>query len=404
LISFDDASQSDRESLARSASDAYRRRYGRRPRWIAAAPGRVNLIGEHIDYNDGFALPMAIERHAILAGDLAYDSNRDDIRVTSINLDDDAVLTRNPHPTTLSKPWARYIEGVVAGFLERGISVPAWDGVLVSNVPLGGGLSSSAALEVAAATMLEAVTGVTLPTIEKALLCQRAEHRFAGVPCGIMDQYSSVHGQQDRLLLLDCRSIQHRFVPFPSDEVTVLITNSNVRHELTGGEYAQRRSQCDAALKKLTRSSWRDVTLDELADHGDNLDATERRRARHVVTEIARTLDAADAIAHRDWSHVGRLMDASHESLRVDFEVSCRELDLLVDIARSLGPQAGVIGSRMTGGGFGGCTVTLVRTQASADIAKEIGDRYRAETGIQPDVFATRPAAGAELLPESLQR
>ncbi len=294
------------------------------------------MIGEHIDYNDGFVLPMAIERYVAIAASPGEDADNPGpaANIYSVNLDEDVQLALGEPGEPGTPTWSSYVEGVLAGFMERGQAIPSFDAVISSNVPLGGGLSSSAALEVATATLLEAMLGQVLPPVDKALLCQRAEHRFAGVPCGIMDQFSSVFGENDALILLDCRSQEIESVPFLSNDVSVLITNSNVKHELTGGEYAQRRAQCDAALKKLDIASWRDVTREHLEACRDRLEEVEYRRARHVVSEIERTTKAAEAFRAGQWEAAGELMYQSHSSLRDDYEVSCEELDLLVDLAR----------------------------------------------------------------------
>jgi galactokinase len=382
------------DRLVETAANRFEQQFHRSPQWIAAAPGRVNIIGEHIDYNDGFVLPMAIERYVVIAADPSHTRNA--VHLFSDNLKEDVQFTLDEKQA--ARGWARYVAGVLAGFERQGIDIPSFDALVLSTVPLGGGLSSSAALEVAVATLLEAITAHSLLPREKALLCQKAEHEYAGVPCGIMDQFSSVFGQMDQLLLLDCRSQSIETIPFRSAERAILVTNSNVKHELTGGEYAQRRSECDAALKKIGRSSWRDVTMKDWEQAHPELSDAQARRARHVIGEIARTQQAAKAIVQSDWSRLGALMDASHESLRRDFEVSCDELNALVEIAREIGSAGGVIGSRMTGGGFGGCTVTLVETDRLPAIAQQVHEHYRARVGITPHLFATRPAMGATLM------
>jgi galactokinase len=245
--------------------------------------------------------------------------------------------------------------------------------------------------------LLEAVTGCRLPPVEKALLCQQAEHRFAGVPCGIMDQFTSVFGRADHLMLLDCRSTEIAMVPMTDPRVEVLIVNSNVKHELTGGEYAERRRQCERAAREMGVASLRDAALERLAQHQSALDPVLVRRARHVIGEIERTKQASDAIATGDWDRVGRLMYESHASLRDGYEVSCVELDLLVELARQH-DHRGVIGSRMTGGGFGGCTVSLVLREQLDTVARTIRDRYQEQTSVAPSLFTTRPAAGAHVV------
>jgi galactokinase len=387
-------------ALAEKVEREFTARYQRAPEWIVAAPGRVNLIGEHIDYNDGFVLPMAIERYVVIGAAPGKDGDNPGPAacIYSMDLDQDARIGLAEPSEPGTPAWSSYVEGVLAGFLERGSSIPSFDAVISSNVPLGGGLSSSAALEVATATLVEAMLEQPLEPEDKALLCQRAEHRFAGVPCGIMDQFSSVFGENNALILLDCRSQQLESVPFLASDVTVLITNSNVKHELTGGEYAQRRAQCDSAIKKLGLSSWRDATMQHLEENRDRLEEVEYRRARHVISEIERTTKAAEAFRAGQWDTAGELMYQSHESLRADYEVSCEELDLLVDLAREIGSDGGVIGSRMTGGGFGGCTVTLVKSADAQAVAAALESRYREKTGIEPHVFASRPARGAHVI------
>ena len=288
--------------------------------------------------------------------------------------------------------------GVVDGVVGAGHEVRPFDAFVESSVPLGGGLSSSAALEVATVTLVEGLLGVSLGDADKALLCQRAEHVFAGVPCGIMDQFASVFGRPDALLLIDCQSQAVEHVSFDGAEVGLVIANSGVRHELASGEYAERRRDCERAAETLKVPSLREVTVADLEAGRSLLSDVEYRRARHVISEIDRTLRAAESLRTGDWEQVGREMYASHASLRDDYEVSCRELDALVDIAQELGTSAGVYGSRMTGGGFGGCTVTLARSDALNDLVDEMSRRYERRTGIAPTVFATRPSRGAHVL------
>jgi galactokinase len=370
----------------RRAKELFTAQFGGPPRWVVAAPGRVNIIGEHIDYNDGFVLPMAIERYVIIAAAPARDRSATSSHILSANLHQEAELELAGQIEPGSVTWASYAQGVVAGFAARGMRVEPFDAVIYSTVPLGGGLSSSAALEVATATLLEAIRGETLDPIEKALLCQQAEHKFAGVPCGIMDQFSSVLCQTDHLMLLDCRSHAVTMVPFTDPHVTVLIVNSNVRHELTGGEYAKRRAECEEAARVLGVPSLREMSLQHLIPGATDLAPVPLRRARH---------GAARAIANGEWELVGRQMYASHNSLRDDYEVSCPELDLLVRLASQ---QPGVIGSRMTGGGFGGCTVSLVWTEQVPTVLQALREQYQMQTHIEPSLFVTRPAQGAQVL------
>ena len=372
--------------------------YGRQPCWIAAAPGRVNLIGEHTDYNDGFVFPMAIERYTIIAADRPNPDTKL-IRLYSTHSDKPAIIDlAQPLKPYLRGHWANYPLGVIAGFLAHGLNPGGFDALIYSTVPLGGGLSSSAALEVSMATLLEIITGRKLDPVEKALLCQKAEHEYAGMPCGIMDQYISVLGQENRILLLDCRSRKPELVPMADSAVTVLIINTNVKHELTGSEYPARRKQCEMAAKNLGVASLRDANSGLLEQARGRMDKDVFHRARYVVGEIERTVHAAQGVRAADWTTVGQLMYASHASLRDDYEVSCRELDAVVGIARGIGIKGGIYGCRMTGGGFGGCAVALVKSDAVKAITQKITADYKKKTGIEPTIFVTRPAAGASVL------
>jgi galactokinase len=379
-------------------SQQFAKIYGRQPRWIVAAPGRVNVIGEHTDYNDGFVLPMAIDRYAVMAADRPVDGkNVIQIRDTAKGVEPALIDLSTPVKPGAPK-WGNYPRGVIAGFLARGIKLGGLDVLLHSTVPLGGGLSSSAALEVCTATLLETVTGKKLDPVEKALLCQKAEHDFAGMPCGIMDQFISVMGRQDHLLLLDCRSRKPELVPMADPSVAILIINTNVKHELTGSEYPTRRKQCETAAKMLGVPSLRDADTELLEGAKGKMDEVVYRRARHVIGEIERTTHAAEGIRASNWPTVGQLMYASHRSLRDDYEVSCNELDAVVEIAESIGIKGGVFGCRMTGGGFGGCAVALVKAGAVEAISKKIAADYKKKTGIEATIFGSRPAAGATVV------
>ncbi|MFM9058561.1 MAG: galactokinase [Planctomycetaceae bacterium] len=354
--------------------------------FVVTAPGRVNLIGEHTDYNDGFVLPMAIERGVRI--------------VVTPRADRYAVLrsTREPDPVEidLARPlvpgrrdWARYPLGVIAGYADRGFTVPGFTAEISADLPAGGGLSSSAALEVATATVIETLCGRALPAHDKALLCQRAEHEFAGVPCGIMDQFAVTCGRVGHALLLDCRSREIRHVP--CGDVAVLVADSGVKHALADGEYARRRAECEAASRALGVASLRDVSAELWHDRGCDLPDPLRRRAAHVVSENARVHRFTAALEARDWPTAGRIMGESHESLHRDYEVSCPELDLLVESAAGV---AGLFGCRMTGGGFGGCVVALAEPARAAAALATLLDRYRAASGIETTGFLTRAAGG----------
>ena len=373
----------------------FRRCFGHPPRWLVAAPGRVNLIGEHTDYNDGFVLPMAIQRHIVIAADA---STGPEVTLHSATTGETATFKLRPKVARGSPGWSNYVRGVIAGFQRQRGKLPPFNALIGSTLPYGGGLASSAALEVATATLLETIAGPPLDPIEKAVLCQQAEHDFAGVPCGIMDQFTSILAREDHALLLDCRSRAITPVPMTHPDVTVLIINTNIRHKLAESEYAKRRQRCETAARALNVPALRDATLHALEAARAQVDPVAFRRARHVITENDRTLRAAQAIQAADWPAVGQLMYASHASLRDDYAVSCRELDTVVDIARDIGEAGGVIGCRMTGGGFGGCAVSLVKTEAVRRITRTLDAAYEKRTGKHATIFSSRPAAGARVL------
>jgi galactokinase len=360
----------------------------------AAAPGRVNLIGEHIDYCDGFVMPFAIDRYIVIAG---CANGTTQARITSAISEEIAVLDLSKLQETAEPKWANYLRGVIRGFQDRGHHIPGFDAYILSSVPGGAGLSSSAALECATATFLEGLLDTVLDTREKALLCQKADD-FAHVPCGIMDQFASAFGKPNRLVLIDCKTGEPELVPFENPDLTVLISNTMVHHELSDGGYAIRRKHTEDGLAILGKSSWRDVTAADVQANWDKLGEPINRRSRHVVGEISRTISAAAALARNDFETLGPLMAGSHDSLRDDFEVSCKELDIMVDIARKIGRNGGVIGARMTGGGFGGSTVTLCESRKASEIAATLAAEYEKETGIKPQIFASRPSLGAHLV------
>lgn len=366
--------------------------YGREAGWLSIAPGRVNLIGEHVDYNDGLVLPMAVDRHMAMA---AAPGSGPGLRVYSAAMGGEVQLDPRQR-TTKTDSWASYIEGVYQLCYAKGLKVPALDVYIESDLPSGAGLSSSAALEVATATLLETVAKHTFPVWEKIQLCQKAEHEWAGVPCGIMDQASVVLAGESHLLQLDCRALKTQQVPFREEQVSVLITNSQVKHKLSDSPYAQRRAQCEHAAAVLG-GSLRDAALQDVED-SEQLDAETKRRARHVITEIDRVEAMVQQVSVGDWHAAGRSLYESHDSLRDLFEVSCPELDLLVELARDIGPDGGMFGSRMTGGGFGGCTVSLIAASREEAITQAIHDAYLHKTGLAPAFIVSRPAAGARCI------
>ncbi|XP_069024636.1 galactokinase isoform X2 [Embiotoca jacksoni] len=336
---------------------------GEVPPVAVCAPGRVNLIGEHTDYNQGFVLPMALPLVTVVVG--SQTSGQDVSIVTATEDADeprrvDFSLAGDGSALSPGLPrWANYVKGVLQHY--RAPPVPGFRAVIASSVPLGGGLSSSASLEVAFYTFLQQLKPDDGDKVSKAVACQQAEHTHAGVPCGIMDQFVCVLGREGHALLIDCRSLQASLVPLADPHLLILITNSNVKHSLSGSEYPSRRRQCEEAASVLGRDSLRDATMEELDEARGRLDEVTYRRARHVIAEIQRTLQAAEALKRGAYREFGKLMVESHNSLRDLYEVSCRELDELVSAAAEV---EGVFGSRMTGGGFGGCTVTLLQAHA----------------------------------------
>jgi galactokinase len=372
----------------------FEKRFGARPRLIRA-PGRVNLIGEHTDYTGGFVMPVAID----LATTVAIASRSDRIMVVHSESVGETATIDLSQTLTPSGQWSDYIAGVASVLRQEGFDAHGAHALISSDVPRGAGLSSSAALEVATGFALLAEAGKPFDRLSLALWCQRAENEFVGARCGIMDQYVACFGQRDRALLIDCRSLESEAYPLPST-VAIVVINTMVKHSVAGGEYNSRRADVEAAAAILSRhlahvKTLRDVTPDDLAKHAGDLTPTVARRARHVVTENQRVLAAAEALKHGDYVQFGELMGASHRSLRDDYEVSCRELDLLVELAAS---ERGVFGTRMTGGGFGGCAVSLVNRSDAGRFADSMQRRYADATGLRPDAWIAVASDGvAEL-------
>ncbi len=367
--------------------------YGREPR-LFRAPGRVNLIGEHTDYNGGFVLPMAIERETVVACAARADRK---VLVRSSNLNESAEIDLDAPAQKLRGSWLDFIEGV-ARILEReGVKLRGADLLISSNVPHGAGLSSSAALEISVGLALAEVSRQTVDRVKLALAGQSAEHEFVGAKVGIMDQFISALGKRGHALLIDCRSLQAEQIPFASDDLVIVICNSNVKHELASSEYNARRAECEQGVEILRQflpqiKQLRDVSVEDFEKYQSHLPEIIKKRCRHVVTEIARTLDAAGALRNNDFAEFGRLMWLSHASLRDDYEVSCGELDLLVEIARGCD---GVLGARMTGGGFGGSTVSLVIRANLVAFTEKVSAEYRSKTRIETDIYVSGAADGA---------
>ncbi len=374
------------------------------PRVLVRAPGRVNLIGEHTDYNEGFVLPIAMSQSLYVA---AGRSEGSDIAVHSTAFDETVTFAAEDpgepgDPGPRGRPgWAEYVRGVAALLRRRGVGLQAARLLIHSEVPIGGGVSSSAALEVGAAVALLALASRRMEAVPLALLARQAEHEYAGSPCGIMDQFVCVLGRAGHGLLLDCRSQRYEQIPLPFDEASVVVLNTQVKHELGSSEYPVRQQQCREGLSVIQQRhpeavALRDVSADMLNAHKDEMDAVVFRRCRHVVTEVARTEEAANALRAGELERFGQLMFESHASLRDDYAVSCPELDYLVEIAQGI---PGVYGARMTGGGFGGCAIALIRRDAEATLRAAVARQYDARFDKPAIVYTTTASGGVSVEP-----
>jgi len=365
--------------------------FGQSPR-IYQAPGRVNLIGEHTDYNDGFVMPAAIGLYTQVA--IVPRADRK-LVIHSENYSERVEFDLDHLPLVGTGHWSDYVVGVARVLSLSGIPVRGASLLVNGDVPQGAGLSSSASLEVAVGHALADLAGHGIDRTKLALLCQQAENTFVGAQCGIMDQFVSSHGKCDHALLLDCRLLEYRLLQLP-DDVTLVISNTMVKHSVAAGEYNQRRAECEAGARKLAQHlgnirALRDVTLADLAIYEHELSELVMRRCRHVITENARVMEAADALERRDLKAFGSLMQQSHRSLRDDFEVSCSELDLMVDLGERV---EGVYGTRMTGGGFGGCTITLIRSDCVEAYQRTVREGYERATGCKPEIYVCSAADG----------
>ena len=363
---------------------------------VSRAPGRVNLIGEHTDYNEGFVMPGAIALDTYAA---CSTNDSCHLSVRSLQQAESVRFPLNDPEPKPRRDWTDYVRGVLIELLRMGYAIGGADLLIDGRVPMNAGLSSSAALEVASALALLHATGSTLGAGDLARLCQWAENNFVGARCGIMDQFCSVSGTTGHAILLDCRSLQAKCVPVPQS-LQIVTCNTMVKHSIAAGEYNQRRAECEECVKyfkseQLHINSLRDLSERDLERHGSGLPEVLFRRCRHVITENSRVLRAADALESNDLETVATLMYESHASLRDDYEVSCAELDLMVDLAKNL---PGVHGSRMTGGGFGGCTVSLVEGRAVEEFKNEMAGRYERARGIRPEIYGTTLVEGARIL------
>ena len=374
---------------------AFAERYARAAVRCFRAPGRVNLIGEHTDYNGGFVLPMAIDRATLVAA-----APREDrlVCVHSLNRDEEFTFDLDNPGEPRRGLWLDYVEGVAQALESRGVCLRGADLMLVSDVPEGAGLSSSAALEVSTGLALVNISGASVSPVTLALAGQQAEHTYVGTMCGIMDQLVAANAHEGCALLIDCRTLEASPVSLDTTRVCVAIADTNVKHELSASEYNVRRAECEEGVRLLRRflpgiEQLRDVSVEEFERHASELPEVVRRRCRHVVTEDARTLAAADALRGGDFREAGRLMRLSHESLRDDYEVSCPELDVLAETAWGI---EGVLGSRMTGGGFGGSTVSLVWRECLSEFRSALEAPYEARFGRLPTFLVSEPRGGAE--------
>ena len=379
--------------LVLEVKGSFRELFGCDPEVVVRAPGRVNLIGEHTDYNEGFVMPVAIDRFIAMA---ASRSEGDEVELYSI---DYASYVRFPISRIEYDPenhWSNYFKGVVYHLRQQGYKLGGCRVVFQGDIPQGAGLGSSAALEVASALTLKSLFALSIPERELIRLCQRAENEFVGVRCGIMDQFVSCLARKGRALFLDCRELSYRHLPFLG-EFLVLICNTMVRRELASSQYNIRRGECEAGVRILAQKlpgiiALRDVTLNDFFQHRHLLPRVVAKRCLHVIKENQRVLEGAEALKKGDMLAFGRLMHLSHYSLKEDYEVSCPELDCMVEIAES---TEGVVGARMTGAGFGGCTVNIVRRDKAVLARRSISLRYKREMGVKPEIYLSSPAGGA---------
>ncbi len=377
-------------SLQQQVTQEFQKRFGSAPSAVVRAPGRVNLIGEHTDYNDGFVLPMAINRATYIAL-----RPREDGQVVAHSLDFDETAK-----FPLSKfeneqaGWSEYVKGVTWVLKAAGYTLQGWDGVLAGDVPIGAGLSSSASVELATARAFGVTSNLPWNAATMARLAQRAENEWVGMNCGIMDQMISAAGVENHALLIDCRSLDTQLVPLPPN-TSIVVLDTATRRGLVDSAYNERRSQCEAAARFFGVTALRDVTMEEFHSRAAELDEMTRRRARHVISENDRTVEAAEAMRRGDAVRLGVLMNASHDSLRDDFEVSSDNLNIMVRCAQA---QESCYGARMTGAGFGGCAVALVHSESAETFADAVSATYQKTANLTPNIYVCSATNGAEVL------
>ncbi|MEC5343216.1 galactokinase [Brenneria populi] len=379
------------DALRQSAQSTFERLFGYAPQAEIQAPGRVNLIGEHTDYNDGFVLPCAIDYQTVIGAAVRRDSV---VRVAALNFDqqqDEFDLRQEIRPHA-EYTWANYVRGTVKFLQARGLPMSGMDMVISGNVPVGAGLSSSASLEVAIGQTFKTLNRLNVSQLDLALIGQQAENDFVGCSCGIMDQFISAQGQSGHALLIDCRSLEGRAVRM-LDGFDILIVNSNVRRGLVDSEYNTRRRQCESAARHFGVKALRDLSLERFAAGAAGLDPLTVRRARHVITENDRTLAAADALDRQDAGRLFTLMAESHASMRDDFAITVPQIDTLVELIQTHVGDRG--GARMTGGGFGGCVVSLIPDSLTDGVCRMLEREYPARTGLQPSIYLCQPSNGA---------
>ncbi|MFN8561903.1 MAG: galactokinase [Anaerolineae bacterium] len=377
-------------TLQQQVIEEFEQRFGETPTLIVRAPGRVNLIGEHTDYNDGFVLPLAIDRAVWIAA-----RPREDAYVTLYSVDFDQVADISLMEIVKRESlWVEYVQGVAWALQEVGHTLRGWNGVIAGDVPIGAGLSSSAAIELAASRTFCAVAGIDWNAPEMAKLCQRVENQWVGVQTGIMDQMISATGVASHAVLIDCRTLRLEPVPFPPG-TAVVVLDTMTRRELVTSAYGERRQQCETAARFFGVAALRDVTLPQLEAARTSLEDVVYRRARHVISENQRTLDAAAAMRAGDAVTLGKLMNASHVSMRDDFEISGDALNAFVDCAQA---HAACYGARMTGGGFAGCAVALVRAEDAEAFAVSVAECYQHKTGRTPAVYVCHATDGAAVV------